>query len=94
MRSSMDQQMTFEARVAGIAAALAEEGLRPPVSAEWIAQCEAAGLVVDLATGQVAGREDERYWPTLLAGVAMANQVNGEEDAQIARVESPADLSV
>ena len=45
----------------------AEEGITLPMPAEWIAALEAAGIMVDLVTGEWQSPDGVRYAPTAAA---------------------------
>ena len=62
--TDLDARLTHRRRVAELNALAAEEGLRLPLPAHYIATLEALGYVVDLLTGEWTDADGVRYMPT------------------------------
>ena len=62
--TDLDARLTHRRRVAELNALAAEEGLRLPMPAQYIATLEALGYMVDLLTGEWVDADGVRYMPT------------------------------
>ena len=62
--TDLDARLAFRRRVAELNALAAEEGLRLPLPAQYIATLEALGYAVDLLTGAWIDADGVRYMPT------------------------------
>ena len=62
--TDLDARLAHRRRVAELNALAAEEGLRLPLPAAWIATLEALGYTVDLLTGEWTDADGVRYMPT------------------------------